>query len=111
MQNAEAAAPKVEEALLPHPADENYKKLKADLEYVSHRWRDINHDLWEEVGGRHLPVKRRGSVFSSNMLSATILVKDTSAVGISQWPVLVRNRSSANLGRFPVPKAAASRTR
>ncbi|MBC7693166.1 MAG: glycoside hydrolase family 15 protein [Methylotenera sp.] len=27
--------------------------IKADLEYVSHHWRDASYDLWEEVQGRH----------------------------------------------------------
>ena len=43
---------------------------------------------------------------SSRISPATRLVSGTSAVGISQWPVVVRNRSSANLGSWPVPNSA-----
>ena len=35
-----------------------------------------------------------------------MLVRLTSAVGISQRPSVVRNRSSANLGSWPVPNSA-----
>lgn len=27
--------------------------IKADLEFVSHRWKDSNFDLWEEIRGQH----------------------------------------------------------
>ena len=56
-------------------------------------------------------VKRSGSASSSRISPATRLVSGTSAVGISQWPLVVRNRSSANLGSWPVPNSASSRTR
>ncbi len=39
-----------------------------------------------------------------------MLVSDTSAVGISQRPSVVLNRSSPNLGSWPVPYIASSRT-
>lgn len=59
MQNAEAAAPKVEEALLPHPADENYKKLKADLEYVEpgSKEHDFIHTYMTKTGSSYYKLK------------------------------------------------------
>ncbi len=41
---------------------------------------------------------------------ATVFVSGTSAVGISQRPSVVRNRSSANFGNCPVPYSVASLT-
>ena len=48
-------------------------------------------------------VKRSGSSFSSSTMSFTRLVSETSAVGISQKPLSVRNMSSANFGSWPTP--------
>jgi len=39
------------------------------------------------------------------------IVSGTSAVGISQYPLVVRKRSSSNFGNWPVPNAASARTR
>ena len=55
-------------------------------------------------------VSRSGSSSSAVICSRTRLVSDTSAVGISQRPSVVRNRSSANFGSWPAPNTASSRT-
>ena len=55
-------------------------------------------------------VRRSGSSSSDTIRPATRLVSDTSAVGISQRPSVVWNDSSANLGSWPVPNIACSRT-
>ncbi len=46
---------------------------------------------------------RIGSAASGTISPATMLVSGTSAVGISQRPSVVWNRSSANLGNWLVP--------
>ncbi len=55
-------------------------------------------------------VSRRGSSSVGVIWSRTRLVSETSAVGISQRPSSVWKRSSANLGSWPVPNTASSRT-
>ena len=48
-------------------------------------------------------VRRIGSSSAPTIWPMTMLVSDTSAVGISQRPSVVWNRSSANLGSLSVP--------
>ena len=56
-------------------------------------------------------VIRRGSAASARIWPCTALVRLTSAVGIIQRPSVVLNKSSANLGNWPVPNTASSFTK
>jgi poly [ADP-ribose] polymerase len=58
MQSAESKEEK-EEELLPHPADENYKKLKAQLEYVEPTSKEFEfiRTYMEQTAASHLKLK------------------------------------------------------
>ena len=72
--------------------------------------RTISDDVWivapaSERKQGVSAVNRIGSALSSKICSRTLLVSDTSAVGMSQRPSVVWKLSSANFGSCPVPNS------
>jgi glucoamylase len=56
--------------------------IKADLEFVSHRWRDPSFDLWEEVRGAHFYTRL---VQRQALIEGAELAKRLGDGGAAQW--------------------------
>lgn len=56
--------------------------VKADLEYVSHHWKDMNCEIWEEVQGDHFYTRL---VQKSALMAGSLLARRLGDVAASAW--------------------------
>ncbi len=78
-----------------------YSVIKADLEYVSHHWREVCFDLWEELKGRHfytLMVQRKA------LLEGALLAHYLGDRGASEWYGKQAKEISQEIGNFWNPQ-------
>lgn len=71
--------------------------IKADLEFVSHHWREPNFDLWEEVLGEHFYTLMAQQ---AAMVEGAALARDLGDIGASDWYLRQGEAIRAHLNTF-----------